>query len=124
MTIQIDTMGTEQPDVVNVFLSSEHNIPLPTADCGGADFTSVIKPFVLAVFVGAIGTTPISANTTARPLENVTLVVPRRPSSAESRKRYESRRQQIIAAGVPMLDDDKLREEIRQRRGRHDRDNT
>ena len=93
------------------------------AGCGGVTLPSIptVKEFVVSVSVIALGTSALPTDTNdLNPMQNVTLVLPAsvdRASSEATAERYQALRGEIVAAGIPLLSDDELREEIRERKG-------
>lgn len=79
-----------------------------------------IRHFVGASVI-ALGTIVVHADTDdLNPFPNVTLELPDsgdRTSSESTAERYQALRGEIVSAGIPLLNDDELREEIRDRKG-------
>lgn len=121
-TIQLDNSTSSQDAGVNLFLVDQNAAyPEPSAKSGGVSFPSIahFKRFVMATSVVALGTSPTST-TTMTPLRGVTFVFPATPDvmpTETTAERYERRRKEIVASGIPLLGDDEIRAEIKDRRG-------
>lgn len=119
MTLKLE--GINAHKMINLFVKPEHNYMEATAGCGGVSFPSSasVKRFVVTASVVAIGTSPIVARSTVKPLQNVRLSLPidGRRTPADIGEHYKRLRTEIVAAGIPLLSDEELREEIRDRKG-------
>ncbi len=124
MNIQMDlnNLTNEQP-VIDAFISTEHQYPEPTAAADGVSFPALptLKRFVITTTVIALGTTSLT-NTQRVDLDQfqgLGLVFPSGPEAKPlaAAERFAQLRREIVAAGIPLLNDDELREEIRERKG-------
>ena len=70
---------------------------------------------------GSVGTlgTGFSISMNVEPLENIRFISPssHEPHTETTLERYKRLRGDIVAAGIPLLSDEELREEIRERKG-------
>jgi hypothetical protein len=121
MTIQLgnpDAMN-HQSTPTNVFLLDQNfAYPVPSAKSSGVSFPPNVTRFVMVTTVAVFGTCPTL--TTMEPLQNVAFVFPALSHATPTEttlERYEKRRKEIVASGIPLLSDEELREEIRDRKG-------
>ncbi|MBZ5560080.1 MAG: hypothetical protein LAO77_22720 [Acidobacteriia bacterium] len=102
---------------LNVEAHRRETYPEPSAESGGVSFkpATLAVPFVVTATV--MGTPSVTAAVSMQPLQNVTFVFPGRATSSETLERYEKRRKEMIASGIPLLSDEEIRAEIRDRKG-------
>ena len=121
MTIHLEiTKLTDNGPTMNLIVSSQHQYRVPSASADGVSFSMnspQMRQFVMATGIIALGTAPITGSD-GRPaiFEGHRLAVSSKalvPLSA----RYEMLRQDIVASGVPLLNDEELRQEISERKG-------
>jgi hypothetical protein len=135
MVIALDSLTALQPNLAsdaNVFLKGEHAYPQPSAPADGATFPAIPdgnhiarwkQITVATVVVSALGTSSVLRNIPnprALPLVGFALELPSTVQHAPpeiAAERYNQLRREIIAAGIPLLGDNELREEIASRRG-------
>lgn len=89
----------------------------PTALVDGASFPAIptMGGFLAVTSMTAVGTTSCQCLPPA--MKNLDLALPAKPGAAASARRYARLREEIVAAGIPLLDDEELRAEIRDRKG-------
>jgi hypothetical protein len=79
---------------------------------------TALRQAILIASIAVAGTIPVPIADTDSPYEGIeaTFVF---PSSSEvaTEDQYSRIREEIIASGIPMLDDEELRHEIRERKG-------
>jgi len=107
MKIQLDMTKAEHLPMMDMRFSSEYKYPQPSAGTDGASFPAIPSAGVFAIpsTIGPFGTSsfpgsPESHRTSAPPTE-----------------RYAQLKRDIVASGVPLLDDEELRDEIRDPKG-------
>lgn len=123
MKIQLvsgDSLGRQR---INVFLQGEHHLADPSAASGGVSFpaTPSLRRFAITTTVVALGTvSAVPDMKGSQPLQNVTLVLPTESSSMPTETtaaKFRKLKDEIVASGIPLLSDEDLREEIRDRKG-------
>lgn len=115
MNIQIDTTRFDTPSPfseMEVFLNS--GFQRTSANVGGMSFSSAptLGKLLVATVIGTIPVAPVDLATL--PNLGIQLVL-REPDNTDDD--YSRIRQEMIASGIPMLSDDELRREIRERKG-------
>ena len=124
MEIQFEKTNLADPQLpaIDVFLSPEHQYREPTASADGVSFPAVPKVprFFVATTIIALGTAFLgSEGIDLKKFEDLKIVLPvaSQATAATAAERYARLKQEIVAAGVPLLNDEELREEIRSRKG-------
>jgi hypothetical protein len=127
MAITIERIVTPEfaaTNMRNVFLRGENSYTPPAAGFNGASFPALptLKHITLAttVFISALGTASAADAMTPTPLTDIRFILPASIAVAASEtaaERYRRLRSEIVAAGIPLLGDEELREEIESRRG-------
>ena len=126
MEIRFDrtNLADHQPPAIDVFLSPEHQYRQPTASADGVSFPAVprVKPLIVAatatiIFLGTAS--PRSEAIDVRKFHGFKIVLPSasQAKATTTAERYARLKQEIVAAGIPLLNDAELREEIRSREG-------
>jgi hypothetical protein len=118
MTINVDTTRLEHAesppsnDEMEIFLRS--GFQKCSAEVGGMSSSTILGGVVFAV---AVGTMSVAAPFDPASLQtiNVHFVLPGEDDQTDDN--YSRIRQEIAASGIPMLNDDELRREIRERKG-------
>ncbi|OFW39796.1 MAG: hypothetical protein A3J28_09090 [Acidobacteria bacterium RIFCSPLOWO2_12_FULL_60_22] len=123
MEIQFEKtkLADHEPPADDGFLSPEHQYREPTASADGVSFPPIPKvAFIIAATIIAFGTaSPGSEAIDLKRFEDLRIVLPAtsQANAATAAERYAQLKQEIVAAGVPLLNDEELREEIRSRKG-------
>ncbi len=125
MQIEIDMTklaGTQDPLTAGAFLFPEHQYPEPSAGTDGVSYPTIptLKSFVLTTSIIALGTVSLgSPPIDAKQVQDLQLVFPPplHTKMATAAERYAQLKQEIVASGVPVLNDEELRAEIRERKG-------
>ena len=124
MEIRFDrtNLADHQPPAIDAFLSPEHQYREPTASADGVSFPAVPKVpwFIVATTIIAFGTAPLGREAIdPGKFQNLKIVLPAtsQVKASTAAERYARLKQEIVAAGVPLLNDEELREEIRSRKG-------
>lgn len=125
MKIQLDMTKLsdhEQLPTIDVFVRQEHQYPEPTAGADGVTFPPIptLKwlagtTSIIAIGTASLTTQPIDTNK----FQGLTIVLPAtsQTRTATAAERYAHLKQEIVASGVPLLNDEELRAEIRERKG-------
>jgi hypothetical protein len=114
-------LADNQPPAIDVFLSPEHQYREPSASADGVSFPALPKfAFIIATSIVALGTaSPGSEAIDVTKFQGLKIVLPSasQAKATTTAERYARLKQEIVAAGIPLLNDEELREEIRSRKG-------
>ena len=124
MNIEID-VNTHDPSIILGTIASEHQVPAPTTNFDGVSFPHTLVPdspalrkaiaaSVIAVGTLTLGSEPVDLSK----LQHITVAADLATvSNTNPAEAYMKLRDAIIAAGIPLLADEELRQEIRDRKG-------
>jgi hypothetical protein len=124
MEIRLDraNLAEKQPPAIDLSFSPERRFRDPTAGADGVSFPAVptLTRLVVATTIIALGTSSLgSESIDEKKFQNRKIVFPSatQVKAATTGERYARLKQEIVAAGIPLLTDEELREEIRSRKG-------
>lgn len=130
MTVRIETVVQTERSTVTSFIGSGYELPEPRAAVSSISvpglpaldrrLTAARRAFIAsAIAVGTMTAGPTPPQNPVGPvnltIESVVVTVPE--PSVSAAEEYARLREQIVAADIPLLNDEELREEIRERKG-------
>jgi hypothetical protein len=124
MAIQIDTAKLENNDdrsVVFVLPTPEYQVGEPQIGVMGVSFPRVpTLKRAMTTSIFAFGSTTVESEAVKSLDLKINLIFPADPEESENlsaAERYVQLRKEIVESGLPLLNDEELRQEIRERKG-------
>lgn len=102
-------------------LAAENQVPVPKANYDGVSFPNTMaydSPAILrAIAVGVIAVGTLTLGSEPVDLSKLQAIIIAADTPNGTAEVYSRLREAIVAAGIPQLDDEALRDEIRERKG-------
>ena len=123
METQFDgtTVKEDHLPTIDGFSSTGFEYPKPTANADGVSLATVprVAQGVVALMLFFGTSSPGSQAIDLRKFQNLKIAFPSasQVETTSASERYAALKQEIVAAGVPLLNDEELRQEIRTRKG-------
>ena len=122
--LDITNLAERQELRVNdLFFCQQNQYTEPTAGNDGVSFSGVpfLKRFVVTTSIVALGTVSYAGrhSNVAETFRDLVIVLPDtlQKRAETAKERYAWLKREIVASGIPLLADDELRAEIRDRKG-------